>query len=152
MKLHTSLVHTPAEQHAVLRVAGNFTIEQIVGEFRALRASVLRMRAESLPTVTQADVQEMTRFNEAIDQTLSESVGRFAALAEETVRRESANKDRFLAILSHELRNPLNAITRFRQCSMLEEATAKFYWKSSSARCGISSACSMTCSTCRGLR
>ncbi|MGE5522413.1 MAG: sensor histidine kinase [Rhodospirillaceae bacterium] len=110
-RLRTSLMDTPAERHAVLRVAGKFTIDQIVGEFRALRASVLRMRAESLPTITRADVEEMTRFDEAIDQMLSESVARFAMLAEETLRRESVNKDRFLAVLSHELRNPLNAIT-----------------------------------------
>jgi signal transduction histidine kinase len=55
-------------------------------------------------------VEEMTRFNEAIDQILSESVARYAALVEDTLRQESANNDRFLAILSHELRNLLNAI------------------------------------------
>jgi signal transduction histidine kinase len=41
---------------------------------------------------------------------LSESVARYASLVEDTLRQESASKDRFIAILSHELRNPLNAL------------------------------------------
>jgi signal transduction histidine kinase len=45
----------------------------------------------------------MTRFNEAIDQALAESI---ASYSDEVAR----SRDMFLAILSHDLRNPLSAI------------------------------------------
>lgn len=81
-----------------------------MGKFRALRASVLRRRAATLSSVSQFDLEEMTRFNESVDQMLSESVTRYTQMVEVTLRTGDRNKDRFLATLSHELRNPLNAI------------------------------------------
>jgi signal transduction histidine kinase len=93
-----------------LRVGGGFSLEQVVGKFRALRASVLRRRAATLSSVSQFDLEEMTRFNESVDQMLSESVTRYTQMVEVTLRTTDRNKDRFLATLSHELRNPLNAI------------------------------------------
>ena len=99
---------TDAEKHAVLRVADGFTIEQVVAEFRALRASVLNLSAKE---PLDSSVDEITRFNECVDQLLAESVGRHAKMSAERVRHESRQKDEFISALSHELRNPVGAIS-----------------------------------------
>ena len=49
------------------------------------------------------DVDDVTRFNESIDQSLSTAVHCYT-------RRVDQSRDLFLAILSHDLRNPLNSI------------------------------------------
>src|SRR3954465_9175821 len=41
------LTDTPAEIHADLRVGDGFTMDQLASEYRALRASVLRLWAET---------------------------------------------------------------------------------------------------------
>lgn len=94
---------TAAETHAAARLMSGYTIEQLVSEYRALRASVLRLWAEKTKSGLPTDPEDITRFNEAIDQALAESVVRFAAM----VKR---SQDLFLAILGHDLRNPLGAI------------------------------------------
>lgn len=94
--------HNAAEAHALLRAAQGFTLEQLVAEYRALRASVLDLWAESQPTGPHV-VAEIGRFNEAIDQAVLESV----ALYTQEVERWRAV---FLGVLTHELRGPLNAV------------------------------------------
>ncbi len=78
---------TQAELHAVDRVAVGFTINDTVSEFRALRASILRLWDESNPGPTLLVIKEMIRFNEAIDQALAESITRFTRQKDETTRR-----------------------------------------------------------------
>ena len=86
-------------KHASDRLATGLNLDQLVSEYRALRASILRLWAEA-----QGDKQgELTRFNEALDETLAESAARYS----ETVNN---TREQFLAILGHDLRNPLNAI------------------------------------------
>ena len=65
-----------AEIHAALRLADGFDIDQMVSEYRALRASVVKQWAEHAPLVV-SDIQDLTRFNEAIDQAVAESVAHF---------------------------------------------------------------------------
>jgi len=89
-----------AESHADARLLSGYTIEQIVSEFRALRASVLRLWSTSARTKYDVDPVEIIRFNEAIDQALAESVGRY----ERDVKK---SQNLFLSILGHDLRNPL---------------------------------------------
>jgi len=67
---------TAAQAHAVLRARGGFDIIQLVAEYRALRASVLRLWMDFGP-LDKSGVQDMIRFNEAIDQAIAESVGHF---------------------------------------------------------------------------
>src|SRR6185436_10246127 len=60
---------TAAETHAILRAKSGFDINQLVGEYRALRASVLRLWTDA----SQPDdlgLDEIVRFNEAIDQAI----------------------------------------------------------------------------------
>jgi signal transduction histidine kinase len=75
----------------------------VVSEFRALRASVLRLWSEAKDAFSREDLVEATRFNEAIDQQLVESMTRYT-------RDVEHSKDLFLGVLSHDLRNPLGAI------------------------------------------
>jgi signal transduction histidine kinase len=98
-----------AEAHAALRIIDGFTVDQVIGEFRALRASILRLWIERGSANIQADPTQITRFNESIDQMLTESVARHGQL-ESQAREHSTSRDAFLATLSHELRGPLAAI------------------------------------------
>ena len=70
--------HTAAQTHAVLRAQSGFSLEQLASEYRALRASVLSGWVEGcLPEA--ANFEDMLRFNEAIDQAMTESIGLFSA-------------------------------------------------------------------------
>ena len=93
-----------AIDHGELREASGFTLVQLVAEYRALRASVLRLWPHHADRITMATMDELTRFNEAIDQALSESVQVFSE--HNQLRRET-----FLAMLGHDLRTPLQVIT-----------------------------------------
>ncbi len=84
--------------HASLRIESGFGLDQLVAEYRALRASVLR-----LWEAQGTDGPGVTRFNEAIDEALTEAVDRFMKTTEHY-------RDQSLAILGHDLRNPLAAI------------------------------------------
>lgn len=93
---------TAAQTHALLRAADGFTIRQLVAEYRALRASVLRLwGASSVPDAHA--LEDMGRFNEAVDQAIAESVDFYAT----EVDRWRAL---FLGMISHDLRSPLNAV------------------------------------------
>ncbi len=92
-----------AQSHGAERAHGGFSISEMVSEFRALRASVLRHWTAHRGTLSGTDLVDLMRFNESIDQTLSESVTRFTRSIDES-------KDLFLAILSHDLRAPLHTV------------------------------------------
>jgi len=94
---------TAASAHGAGRAESGFTIVQMVAEYRALRASVVRLWTREQGKLEPADIDDLTRFNEAIDQSLTESVARF----NEDVDKA---KETFLAILGHDLRTPLGAI------------------------------------------
>ena len=97
--------------HGIARHKSEFTVEQLVSEYRALRSSVLRLWGKSLPSGSRADAQDITRFHEAIDQLLAESVFTFAEAKRMAEATEKNRRDQFLAMLGHELRNPLSPIT-----------------------------------------
>lgn len=77
---------TEAELHGADRVLGGFSVNDAMSEFRALRASVVRLWSESNPPESQAPCEELTRFHEAIDQALSESLARYATDKERNTR------------------------------------------------------------------
>jgi signal transduction histidine kinase len=89
--------------HGVGRVGSGFHITEVVAEYRALRASVLRLWRQSLPSLDLNDVDDLTRFNESMDQSLAKAVRGYT-------KRLDQSRQMFLAILSHDLRNPLNCI------------------------------------------
>ncbi|WP_137807123.1 sensor histidine kinase KdpD [Pseudomonas sp. G(2018)] len=90
--------------HGELRHTVGFDLVQMSSEFRHLRACVIRLWVDSLESPDMAYFQDMIRFNEAIDEALAEST---AAYAEQVNR----SRDIFLAILGHDLRAPLQAVS-----------------------------------------
>ena len=78
---------TAAQTHGDMRATVGFDINQTLAEYRALRASVIRMWLESKPQLGSAGAADLVRFNEAIDQAVAESIHQFtAATAREATR------------------------------------------------------------------
>lgn len=93
-----------ASIHGALRQASNFSLLQLSAEYRALRATVLRLWLPQVNRMTSDVADEMVRFNEAIDQALAESVVTYSGRADHM-------RELFLAILGHDLRAPLSSMS-----------------------------------------
>lgn len=93
-----------AQTHALTRLMAGFTLDQMVSEYRALRSSVLRLWLAQGYAGQDHEVDDVIRFNEAIDQALIESIGAYGH-AVETTRKT------VLGVLGHDLRTPLSAVT-----------------------------------------
>ena len=63
-------------------MASGFELWAVIAEYRALRASVLRLWRESGPTPDLRDLDDLTRFNESIDQSLTHAVRSYAEQVE----------------------------------------------------------------------
>jgi len=93
---------TAAQTHALLRARAGFNINQLVAEYRALRASVLRLWMDNC-ALEALDLDDIIRFNEAIDQAIAESVSFFSTDVEQS-------RNLLLGMLGHDMRSPLQAI------------------------------------------
>ncbi len=93
---------TAAQTHAILRAKSGFDIVELASEYRALRASVLRLWMDACLPAEPA-IDDMIRFNEAIDQSLAEGIAFFSDQVEQS-------RNLFLGMLSHDLRSPLQTI------------------------------------------
>jgi signal transduction histidine kinase len=99
----TQSMGTAAATHGALRHASGFTLIQLTAEFRALRATVMRLWAKQNLPGHQAFSESVLRFNEALDQAVAESVEAYESQMVQA-------RDLYLAILGHDLRSPLAAI------------------------------------------
>jgi signal transduction histidine kinase/CheY-like chemotaxis protein len=125
--------------HGRGRAVSGFELAAVIAEYRALRASVLRLWRESAPSPDLLDLDDLTRFNESIDQSLTHAVRGYAEviesdrrkiLAQEQASREEAEaanqaKDLFLATLSHEMRTPLHAIVSWLSIQRHQDTKAR---------------------------
>src|SRR5688572_10966542 len=93
-----------SQVHGAGRVGSGLSLPAVVAEYRALRATVLRLWRASDPRPDLHDLDDLTRFNESIDQSLALAVSSFT-------RRIDTGRKMFLGILGHDLRSPLTAIT-----------------------------------------
>jgi len=100
--LSSQVVET-ARMHAQHRFGQGFTLPQMVSEYRALRASVIRRWSEQLGCVDAGHLAEITRFNEAIDEGLSEAITWYS-------KRLEDSRNLLMGVLAHDLRSPLNAV------------------------------------------
>jgi signal transduction histidine kinase len=96
-------VRSSADKHGSLRQLVGFDLNQLGAEFRALRATVLRLWAAKARSAGPEELDEVTRFNEGIDQALAESIASYS-------EHVATSRDTFLAMLGHDLRTPLGAL------------------------------------------
>jgi len=95
--------NVPSRVHARQRERQGFAIEQMVAEYRALRATVMRLWGASITGSPGEVLEDVIRFNEAIDQAIAESLAVFLVEVDRT-------RDLFLGMLGHDLRGPLSTI------------------------------------------
>jgi signal transduction histidine kinase len=106
---------TAAEIHATARMTSGLSSDQVLAEFRALRSSVLRLWARSALVTGPDGVEDMVRFNEAIDQAQTESMARYSQLLRDA-------QSLFLAILGHDVRSPLGAVSMGAQVLLHDQS------------------------------
>ncbi|MGY3266429.1 ATP-binding protein [Lysobacter sp. HA35] len=99
---------TAAAIHGALRQDSDFSLLQLSAEFRALRATVLRRWLPTVGEVDEETLDDMVRFNEAIDQALAQSIVAYS-------ERANVARDLFLAVLGHDLRSPLATVAMIGQ-------------------------------------
>ena len=75
-----------AEVHGGARQTSGFSVMETVSEFRALRASVVSHWTKAYPTVSGQQLDDLTRFHEAIDQAVAESLEQYATVKEMETR------------------------------------------------------------------
>lgn len=95
---------TAAAEHGTLRHSSGYSLLQLTAEFRALRATVLRLWMDRDRSPEDHGYAEIIRFNETIDQALAQSVITYSS-------RSNRTRDTFLAMLGHDLRTPLSAMS-----------------------------------------
>lgn len=110
----TGASQTSATAHGAMRQLGGFDLNQLSAEFRALRATVLRQWQATGGIADASSFEQMIRFNEGIDQALAESIAAYSG-------RMTTSRDMFLAVLGHDLRSPLGALSG---CIQLLDAPA----------------------------
>jgi signal transduction histidine kinase len=116
---------TAANAHGTDRAARGFSPSELIAEFRALRASVLRLWTETQGEFTRVNLSDVMRFNEAVDQVLAESATRYT----QDIDRAT---DLFIGVLGHDLRNPLGAIMMSATVMMAKEGPEWPHAKSAS--------------------
>jgi len=93
-----------AETHAALRFTGGFDTIEMISEFRALRASVIKLWRSEWARADASDIlPDLLRFDEAIDQVMTESLGRFT-------QKFTRSGSLFVGTLVYDFRNPLAAV------------------------------------------
>lgn len=102
-----------ASIHGKLRHEAGFNLTQLAAEYRALRASVLRLWRLSGPDKPEDILEDLTRFNEAIDEALADSIWRYSMELDRS-------RNTFIGMLGHDLRTPLNAISMSAQYLAME--------------------------------
>ena len=94
---------TAAEEHGVDRARRGFSLDETFAEYRALRASVIQHWTQAGIGSARSEVQDLIRFNEAMDQAIAESIHEYS-------KAVGRYRDMFLAVLGHDLRSPLDAV------------------------------------------
>jgi diguanylate cyclase (GGDEF)-like protein/PAS domain S-box-containing protein len=78
---------TPAKKHGSGRMEEGLNIKEMASEYRALRASVTKLFREATKGKLHAnDINDLIRFNEGIDQALTESIASFYNATEQKNR------------------------------------------------------------------
>ena len=92
-----------AARYVALRYASGLTVAEVVCELGLLWPSVVSLSETAGSLERQVSIDELERFTGALHRMLSRSVQSY-------LDKVSAAGDMFLAILGHEIRNPLQAV------------------------------------------
>lgn len=90
-----------ARVHGAARTSSGFHLHAVIAEYRALRASVLRQWRAGNPRPNLRDIDDITRFNESIDQSLASAVDGFTIEAERAREALRESEDRFRVLSDH---------------------------------------------------
>jgi signal transduction histidine kinase len=101
-----------AKVHAAHRFAQRSTLKQMVGEYRALRANITRrwLATGMANTNGPGMAEQLALFDAAVDASLVSAIAWYddrLRQHQEQLRTANQNQSEFLAVLGHELRNPL---------------------------------------------
>ncbi len=97
-------IDSVSARHAADRLESGFDVRALVAEYRALRASVVHLWSEAVPEMRASQIQDITRFNECVDQLLAESILSYSNSVDHS-------RELLLGILGHDLRSPLSAVS-----------------------------------------
>lgn len=75
-----------AKIHGSERQISGFSVMETISEFRALRASVVARWTKVYPTLAGQQLEDLTRFHEAVDQAVAESLEHYATASEMETR------------------------------------------------------------------
>jgi signal transduction histidine kinase len=92
-----------AHAHAELRTRQGFTLDQMIAEYRLLRGTVVRGWSRETRLAHSDAIDELARFDAAIDYTSTETLKWF-------YDRVERGRDLFVGVLAHDVRTPLGAI------------------------------------------
>jgi signal transduction histidine kinase len=90
-----------AQGHALQRLGYGVGLETLTREYSKLRVVLLRLLMEVPPT--QENREATVRLHEGMDRAINEAMHRYATRREEV-------RERFVAILGHDLRDPLSTV------------------------------------------
>jgi signal transduction histidine kinase len=112
-------IEDAAERHALERVKMGLSSWQVIAEFRALRVTIIRLWRHGLVETDKGSLYDLTRFNEAIDQALSEA-------AVKHIKEIDRSSQLFLGILGHDLKNPVAAILGYAHLQLLSGTPERY--------------------------
>lgn len=111
---HGLELNRTAQLHAADRIGVGFTLEQLISEYRALRASVIRDWVATGPPADCDSLEQLVRFDEAMDQSVTEAIKSFSDLLERS-------RSTFVGMLGHDLRSPLSVIMNSAEIVLLTD-------------------------------
>jgi hypothetical protein len=91
-----------AEGHALQRLGYGVGLETLTREYSKLRVVLLRLLNKEVPP-TDESREALVSLHEGMDQAINEAMHRYATRREEV-------RERFVAILGHDLRDPLSTV------------------------------------------
>lgn len=98
-----SRITATSQMHAQHRFEQGFTLTQMVSEYRAMRASVIRHWTAQLEAFGTEPLQQLTRFGEAVDEGLTVAIAWYSKHLEDS-------RNLLIGVLAHDLRSPVGAV------------------------------------------
>lgn len=100
-------VSAPAERHAQLRILHGYSLAEALRELSHLRCALIELRFEEGVVL---EAEEILMLHSTIDEMMGLGAVEVERMSRVAAEEEIAFRDYFMAILGHDLRNPLNSI------------------------------------------